>query len=183
MRVVLLIDGLSPHGGGERLAMQIALRLDPERFDRTLCVSRWNAAVDMERAGVPAANRERDQAGVELMLLDRESPRDLLAWRPLWQRMRAGEVDVLHAHKFGSNVWAAALARTAGVPVVLAHEHNWSYEGQRLRRFLDRELIARRTDAFMAVSRENVRRMIEDERIDPARLMYVANGVPALNGT
>jgi glycosyltransferase involved in cell wall biosynthesis/CelD/BcsL family acetyltransferase involved in cellulose biosynthesis len=181
MRVVLLIDGLSPHGGGERLAMQIALRLDPERFERTLCVSRWHPR-DMERTGVPAAIEELNESGVELMLLDRSSPRDLGAWRPLWQRMRSGQVDVLHAHKFGSNVWAAALGRTAGVPVVLTHEHNWSYEGQSLRRILDRQLIARRSDAFMAVSRENLRRMIEDERIDPARLMFIANGIPAVNG-
>src|SRR4051794_23296963 len=182
MRVVLLIDALSPTGGGERLAMQIALRLDPERFQRTLCVSRWTEA-DMGRTGVPAAITQLGEAGVELMRLDRGSPLDVPAWRPLWKRMRAGEVDLVHAHKFGSNVWAAALARTAGVPVVITHEHNWSYEGQSLRRFLDRQLIARRSDAFMAVSQENLRRMIDDEGIDPAKLMFIANGVPRLNGT
>ncbi len=182
MRVVLLIDYLSPTGGGERLAMQIALRLDPERFQRTLCVSRWDDA-GLAATGVPEAITQLEEAGVELMRLERDSPLDLLAWRPLWKRMRAGEVDVVHAHKFGSNVWAAALARTAGVPVVITHEHNWSYDGQSYRRFLDRELIARRSDAFMAVSNENLRRMIEDEGIDPAKLMFVANGVPHLNGT
>src|SRR3954451_9478181 len=182
MRVVLLIDYLSPTGGGERLAMQIALRLDPERFQRTLCVSRWSDAY-REQTGVPEAIEQLQGAGVELMLLDRGSPLDVPAWRPLWKRMRAGEVDVLHAHKFGSNVWAATLARTAGVPVVITHEHNWSYEGQSVRRVLDRELIARRSDAFMAVSHENLRRMIEDEGIDPAKLMFIANGVPRRNAT
>ena len=53
------------------------------------------------------------------------------------------------------------------MPVIVAHEHTWSFEGQPLRRFRDRELIARGVDAFIAVSREDQRRMIEIERIDP----------------
>ena len=39
----------------------------------------------------------------------------------------------------------------AGLPVLIAHEHSWSYEGS-LRRIVDRELIARRADAIVAVS-------------------------------
>jgi glycosyltransferase involved in cell wall biosynthesis len=58
----------------------------------------------------------------------------------------------------------------AGVPVVIAHEHTWSYEGRPLRRFLDRELIARAADVFLAVSREDRRRMIEVEHIEPGRI-------------
>jgi glycosyltransferase involved in cell wall biosynthesis len=76
-------------------------------------------------------------------------------------------VDILHAHKFGSNLWAAILGRLAAVPVVIANEHTWSYEGKPLRRFLDRELISRAADVFVAVSEQDRQRMIEIEGIEP----------------
>ena len=63
------------------------------------------------------------------------------------------------------------------MPVVLAHEHTWSYEGQPLRRLLDRELVARDADRFIAVSREDRRRMTEVEHIDPSRTLFIPNGV------
>ena len=77
---------------------------------------------------------------------------------------------------FGSNVWACALGRMAGARVVVCHEHTWSYEGRPLRRFLDRELIGRFADAFVAVSAEDRRRMIEIEGVRPEVIRYIANG-------
>jgi glycosyltransferase involved in cell wall biosynthesis len=68
--------------------------------------------------------------------------------------------------------------RIARVPVRLAHEHTWSYQGQPWRRFIDREIIARYADRFIAVSRADQRRMTDVERIDPARTLFIANGMP-----
>jgi glycosyltransferase involved in cell wall biosynthesis len=65
------------------------------------------------------------------------------------------------------------------VPVLVAHEHTWSYQGQPLRRFLDRELVARGADRFIAVSREDQRRMTEVERIPPRRTVFIPNGIVA----
>jgi glycosyltransferase involved in cell wall biosynthesis len=45
---------------------------------------------------------------------------------------------------------------------------------------MDRELIARGSNAFIAVSREDRRRMIELEKIDPETAIFVPNGIPAL---
>jgi len=181
LRVVVMIDFLAPSGGGERLAMQLAARLDPRRFERTLCVTRWSPGADRDPA-VAAAVAELREAGVGLLLIDRARKIDLRAWGPLWSLMRRGRVDVLHAHKFGSNVWAALLGRAAGVPVVVTHEHTWSYEGEPVRRFLDRELIARRSDTLIAVSREDRRRMIEVEGIRSNDITFVPNGIPARPG-
>src|SRR5262249_14205564 len=68
--------------------------------------------------------------------------------------------------------------RMARVPVVLAHEHSWSYQGQPMRRLLDRRLIARRADYLIAVSRADRRRMIEIEGIEPNRTLFIPNGIP-----
>lgn len=178
LRVVTLVDHLGTSGGGERLAMEISKRLDPEGFEAFHCASRY----DPEHAGpaTRAAAAELEEAGVQVLGLGRTSARSVAEWRPLVSLLRRKRVDVLHAHKFGSNVWAAVLGKLGGVPAVVAHEHTWSFEGQPLRRFLDRELIARGTDAFIAVSSDDRRKMIEIEGISPDDVTFVPNGIDAI---
>jgi glycosyltransferase involved in cell wall biosynthesis len=74
---------------------------------------------------------------------------------------------------FGSNVWGTVFGRLCRVPVIVAHEHSWSYVGQPLRRLLDRELISRFANAFVAVSAADRDRMIAIERVRPAKIRVV----------
>ncbi|MDQ3936432.1 MAG: glycosyltransferase [Actinomycetota bacterium] len=179
LRVVTLVDHLGSSGGGERLAMEISKRLDRERFEPIHCASRWHPDGDYGPANAAAAEELR-AAGVRLIGLGRSSTLAVWSWAPLLRLLRRERVDVLHSHKFGSNVWGVLLARAVRVPAVVAHEHTWSYEGQPLRKFLDRELIARLSGAFVAVSHEDRRRMIEVEGIDPSDVVFVPNGIDAL---
>lgn len=157
------------------MAVTIAMRLDPDRFERTLCATR----------AAPGATFEQElrAAGVRLLSLQRRSKRELRAWWPLVSLLRRERIDILHSHKFGSNVWGTVLGRLAGVPVVLAHEQSWasaafSAAGPAVRRFFDRELIGRGADVFFAVSRADRRRMIELEGVDPARVCVMPNAIP-----
>jgi glycosyltransferase involved in cell wall biosynthesis len=163
-----MIDRLAP-SGAEIFASRVAAELDPERFERTLCVTRPSKGQPTEAL---------EAAGVRLLFLDRRSTADLSAWRPLVSLLRGERIDVLHSHKFGSNVWAALLVRMARVPVFVAHEHTWSYEGQWLRRFLDRRLVAPSADVVLTVSQTDRLRMIEVEGVDPAKVRFVRSGVP-----
>lgn len=176
LRVVTLVDGIGLAGGAERLAREIVVRLDPDRFERTLCVSRWSdeRAAAAARAGALA---ELEGRGVRFLGLRRRGTWDVLSWGPLLALLRGG-VDILHSHKVGSNFWAAVLGTIARTPAIVAHEHTWSFQGQPLRKLLDRRLIAARADAFLAVSELDRRRMIETERIDPAKVIFVPNGIP-----
>jgi len=169
LRVVTLVDRPTVTGGAERLAVQVATRLDPSRFESTLCASR--------RTDEPLLEAELAAAGVDVLALERGSKLDLRAWGPLVRRLRDG-VDVVHAHMFGSNVWGTVLGRLTHVPVVVAHEHTWSFQGQPVRRFLDRELVGRFADAFVAVAAEDRRKMIEVEGIDADKIRLVPNGIP-----
>jgi glycosyltransferase involved in cell wall biosynthesis len=171
VRVMTIVDAIGIRGGGETLARQIVQGLDPERFERSLCVTRWEADEEYE-----GALEELRAADVEFIGLNRGSRFDPRPWRQVLDRLRADQVDILHTHKFGSNVWGALLDARAPAPVFVAHEHTWSYSGRPIRRLLDRRLIAGRADAFVAVSNEDRRKMIEVEKIPPERIRVIPNG-------
>lgn len=178
LRVVTLVDALAARGGGaERVARRIATRLDPERFEVTFCVTRWSDARAADPGAAEAVRALRHE-GVGFLGIERDSARQIGAWRPLLSMLRRERIDVLHAHGFGSNAWAAVLGSLARTPVVIAHEHSWSFEGEPLRRAIDRHLIARRAAAVVAVSDADRRLMIELEGLDPAKIVLLRNGIP-----
>jgi glycosyltransferase involved in cell wall biosynthesis len=178
LKVVQLTDRVGTHGGAEHLTMQIAERLDPARFESIVCATRFSAS-EREKHTVEDAAAALRGAGVRFLGLDRRTRAHAWAWWPLVKLLRRERVDVIHAHKFGSNIWGVVFGRLCGVPVVVTHEHGWSFErGPKM--IIDRELIARGSNAFIAVSREDRRRMIELEKISPERAVFVPNGIPSL---
>jgi glycosyltransferase involved in cell wall biosynthesis len=174
--VVTLVDRLV-HGGAERLAAEIATRLDPQRFASTLCVTRWSDAGHVASGDLPTRLRARaEAAGVRFIGLSRRGAWDVAAWAPLVRLLRGGGVQVLHGHMFGSNVWAVTLGRLTGVPVIVAHEHTWAFSGAPLRGIADR-LIGAGSDVVIACSGEDRRRMIERQRMAPDVVRLVPNGI------
>lgn len=178
LKVVTLVKNFGP-GGAENVALATTIGLNPDRFDRAFCVSRWesDARTDPVNAAVLEQLRE---SGVGFVGLERSSTLDLLAWRPLLTMLRDEGVDILHSHMFGSNVWATLVGGLARTPVIVAHEHTWSFRGQPVRRLLDRELVARRAAVVIAVSEDDRRKMIEIEGIDPEEIVVVPNGIAPL---
>ncbi len=162
-----MIDRLAP-SGAEIFAARIATKLDEQRFERFLCVTRPSPGQPVDAL---------EEAGVRLLFLGRRSKLDIWRWWRLVALIRRERIDVLHSHKFGSNVWAAVIARATRISAFVAHEHTWSYEGQWIRRFLDRRLVARSADVVLTVSRADRRRMIEVERVDPAKVQFLSSGV------
>jgi glycosyltransferase involved in cell wall biosynthesis len=172
LRVAMLINSVSRIGGAERMVANIAFRLDADRFERFLCTTRTPPG--------PTHEEELRQAGVRVLALDRRSKADVWPWREFVALLRSNRIDILHCHKHGSNVWGTTLGRLARVPVVVAHEHMWSYQGQPLRRVLDRDVVARLADVILTVSAESWRGMVEIERIDSHLVRVVPNGIPPL---
>jgi glycosyltransferase involved in cell wall biosynthesis len=180
LKVVQLTDRVGTHGGAEHLTMQIAERLDPTRFESIVCATRFSARERAKDTVEDAAVALR-RAGVRFLGLDRRTRAHALAWWPLVRLLHNERVDVIHAHKFGSNVWGVVFGRLCGIPVVVTHEHGWSFEG-RAKMVMDRQLIARGSNAFVAVSREDRRRMIELEKINPETAVFVPNALPPPSG-
>ncbi len=123
-KVLILIDSLQL-GGAETLAVTNACEVDRSRFSAHLLVT---------RDGGPLEER-LVEAGVPCTILGR--PHRL--WIPAYRRAHrlAREADLIHAHKFGSAVWGALLARTTRTSLVV-HDHNWSGEASALRTLCQR---------------------------------------------
>ena len=163
-RVLILVDRLDEIlGGGERTALRLAAELPAEGFDVWACTTRL-------AAGWPLGAL-RD-AGVTHLHLDREGRRDLRSMTPLWRLLRDEHIDIVHGHMFGSNVWGTLLGRAAGVPVVVAHEHSWSYEGNPLRKLVD-GAIGRAADAFVCVSEADAELMATVEHVPRAKIHVI----------
>ncbi|MCW3014333.1 MAG: glycosyltransferase [Solirubrobacterales bacterium] len=173
--VLTLVDHLGI-GGAEHVAEEIARRLDPVRFASVICVTRMPPE-DGAPPDVHEALERLRAAGVRVVPLHRRSALDLSAWGPMVRMLRDGPIDVLHAHKFGSNLWGAVFGRAFGVPVIIAHEQTWSFEGQRLRRLLDRHVTARGVDLFVAVTEADRRKMIDVSGIPAESLVVVPNAI------
>jgi glycosyltransferase involved in cell wall biosynthesis len=167
-RVLMLVDSLyDGTGGAERFAVGLACALPRERFEVSFCATRTAEGYLV---------RDLEAAGVRQFALGRSGRRDVAAFRRLARFLRHERIDVLHCHKFGSNVWGTLIGRACRVPVVLAHEHTWSYEGQPLRRLLDGQVIGRLATRFVAVSNADRERMIAVEGVKPAKAIVIPTG-------
>jgi glycosyltransferase involved in cell wall biosynthesis len=177
LRVVTLVNRIGRQGGAERLAVELAAGLAGRGHDSTLCVSRRPPEEELDEHQRRQETQVRE-AGGRVLGLTRRSKVDLASWRPLMALLRRERTQVLHAHMVASNAWATVLGGLAGVPVIVSHEHTWSYAGRPLRRLVDRHLIARGSDAFVAVSGEDRRKMIEVEGVRPDDAVVIPNGIP-----
>jgi glycosyltransferase involved in cell wall biosynthesis len=164
LRVLSVLDSPTDQGGAERFALGLVSHLPRDRFEPWVCSTRF---------ATPEASEALADAGVSHISLRRTGKLDVHRLGGLAMLMKTGRFDVVHAHMFGSNVWGTVLGKLSGVPVIIAHEHNWSYTGGLMRRMVDRHLIARYATRFVAVSESNRSRMIELEGIPAEKVLVL----------
>ena len=170
----MLINKMGHGGGAERAMVALATHLPRDRFEVTVSTTR--------HTGGPLLDSLLAE-GIPYLGLDRAGRFDVMPFRRLVTFLRREAIDVVHAHMFGSNLWGSILGRMAGVPVVIAHEQTWSYEGQPLRRFLDGHVIGRLADIFVAVSERDRQRMIDLEGVPAEKVVVLPNPyVPRADG-
>lgn len=176
IRALTLGRDVGPYfGGAERLAFEFVRRLDPERFKRYLCVT--HAPPSERRAINDRELAQLEQEGVEVLRLERRSLASNVAWVRLYRLLVDESIDILHAHMPRAGIPGTIIGRLARVPAIVNHEHTWSFQGQPMRRFLDRNVIARGGDVLLAVSESDRRQIIEVERIPPECVRILSNGI------
>ncbi len=166
-RVLFMIDHATSTGGAERFAVGLVAQLPQDRFEPWLCAMRSSDAL---------ATRTLEAAGVNHITLHRRARWDLGPLVKLAALLRRHRFDVLHTHKFGSNLWGTAIGSACRVPVIVAHEHSWSYENDAVRARLDGSVISRLADRFVAVSSADGARMVSHEGVAPEKVVVIPNG-------
>ena len=166
LKVLHLIDALVDRGGAERFAVGLLTHLPPDRFDLYVCSTR--------RLG-PPVREILVAAGVKQLNLGRRRKYEIHQFRDLISLIRQQRFDILHAHMFGSNLWGTLIGTACRVPVIIAHEQTWSYEGQPLRRWADGLVIGRLATRFVAVSSKDAERMRTLEHVPPGKVVMIPN--------
>jgi glycosyltransferase involved in cell wall biosynthesis len=166
-RILFLIDFASSTGGAERFAIGLATHLPQDRFEPWMCSTRSSdagAIAALAAAGVPHVN------------LGRSAKWDVHRLGGLARLLRRRRFDILHTHKFGSNLWGTLIGSACRVPMIVAHEHSWSYEGNPPRAWLDGQVIGRLATRFVAVSQADGRRMVSHEGVGAEKVVVIPNG-------
>ena len=174
LRVLTVIDRAIDCGGAERFAVGLAQHLPRDRIESWLCST---------RGGDADFAREIAASGIPHIMLGRSAKWDVHRLGGLVTLLRRERFDVLHAHKFGSNLWCSLIGSACRVPVVLAHEHTWSYTGDPLRMLLDRRVIGRLATRFIAVSPLDAERMVTLEHVPLEKVICIPTAyIPRTGG-
>lgn len=158
-------------GGAEQVVIRLAAGLDRKRFVPLICCL---------NAEGPFAQRAR-LAGIEVMALGKRGRYDAAVLWKLIRVMRSRRIDVVHTHLWGANFWGRIAARCAGVPTVVATEHNVDTWKKPYHFVIDR-FLARWTTRLVAVSQQ-VREFYESHGIGLGRWRVLYNGVDATAAT
>lgn len=166
LRVLYLIDQVIDTGGAERFALGLATHLPADRFELWVCST---------RGAEPDALEQLRVAGVRHVHLGRTGKLDVWRFGRLVALLHRHRFDILHGHMFGSNLWGCLIGRACRVPIVIAHEQTWSYEGEPVRRWLDGHVIGRLATRFVAVSTRDAERMVTIEGVPAAKIVMIPN--------
>ncbi|AUX38260.1 MULTISPECIES: glycosyltransferase [Sorangium] len=161
-------------GGLERVVLRLLERTARDRFAPIVCALEEPGALaeELARLGVPLVVLPRRPG------LDPGLPVRLSAW------LRREGIRLVHTHNPGPHLYgalAAGLARAAslpggGGPRVIHTKHGRNYPKQR-RKVLVNRLAAALTDRVVAVSDDARAVTLEVERVDPAKVVTILNGV------
>lgn len=173
-RVALITNSVAM-GGVEEHVRQIAAGLR-ERRAAVLAVVPEDGAVDE----LAVAARRAGAAVVRLTLASQKHRLgSLRRFFRLVRLLRAWRPDVCHVHLIGftGGRWIIVAARLAGVPRLLCTVHIAPAEPQPTRVRLERSLLGRLVDRYVAVSRASRDHLIANLGLPPAKVEAVPNGV------
>ena len=170
-RVFFLVDSLNL-GGTETQAVELALRLDPARYQVTLgCL----------RATGPLLEKLQ---GSKVSLLEFYPNGGLDSLGGLYQLLRLaaflrrGRFDVVHTHDLWSNLMGVLAARLAGVPVVISSRRDLAHlDWYQTKRRVWLRRIQNLSSAVLANANPIRDSLISEDGFAPEKVRVIHNGV------
>ena len=175
---LLFVIGTLEIGGAETQLAELVSRLDRAHFDPAVCC--------LGATGPLAARVQASGARLYALGFQGFKQRSYIAsfphvvrtlWR-FWRTIRKERPDILHAMLFWAYVLSAFVGRAARVPVIVASRRSLGLFKAGKPHFLFLERMANRlTDLVIANSAAVRTDAIEQERLDPRRVLVVYNGL------
>lgn len=171
IRVFHLIDSLK-QGGSETQAVEVACRMDPDRYEVTLgCLRAEGPLLDLLRQRNIRVEEFYPSGGVD-------SPGGIYQLLRLAKFLRQGRFDVVHAHDLWSNLIGVPAAKLARVPVIIASQRDLGHQawyGTGRRRWYRR--VQNLADVVLTNANCIRDALIMEGRLSPAKITVIHNGV------
>ncbi|HXW89059.1 MAG TPA: heparinase II/III family protein [Terriglobales bacterium] len=170
-KIFFLLDSLAV-GGTETQAVELASRLDPERYDVTLGCIRARGPLLAKLAGTAVSVREfYPRGGVD-------SARGVYQMLRLAMFLGWGGFEIVHTHDLYSNLLGIPAAVLARVPVILSSRRDlahfdWYQSGRRV--WLRR--LQNLSDAVLTNARAIREALIAEDRFAAEKVRVIYNGV------
>lgn len=168
---VLHIYQNSKIGGIQQQILSIVRGYDREKFNPTVCCfgPKMEIGSEIEKAGINfvALNRQRYSKFSVGIIVD------------LYRLMKERNIHVLRTHKYRANLYGRIAGKLAGVPVIIASEHN-IYRDEKEKRFIRRitnKILSIVTDKMVTVSDAIRKDILKYDRVSPSKIMVLHNGV------
>ena len=146
--------------------LELLPRLNPEKYEVTvLCVRKWG-----ELKG------QFIKKGFKVNLIVIKRVHLLRNFLKLVRFIKEGRFDIVHSNMYDANTPARVAAKLAGIPVIIAHEHNIENWKRKKEKMVDR-LLANFTDKVVAVSQGVKNFLIEEEGIPESKIEVIYNGI------
>lgn len=166
VKVLFLLDSLSPVGGAERVAVKIAIGLKRSgNYAPIFCSTREGGGLE----------EELEANGIGYLLLKRRRSSDVHKFKPLIDLLREEKIKIIHSHNLGSNLWGSIVGSIARVPVLIAHKHGQDYST--LRSLVLDKIVANLSQKIIFVSNDERQAFIQRIGTDPEKCVTIYNGI------
>ncbi len=165
IRVMQIINSLDI-GGAERVAINIAANLDPQRFDPMI----------LTLEGLGPFSAVLDRQGIEYASLFKKPGTRPSTFFGIAQQIRERKIDIVTTHNYGALYYGSFGSRIGGCRRLLHVDHNRMYASKR-RLLIPHKLPASMAYKVIAVSKEIRTYLISHEGIKPERIGIISNGI------
>ncbi|MFH0731633.1 MAG: glycosyltransferase [Candidatus Omnitrophota bacterium] len=152
-------------GGAEQVVINLAKGLDKSRFNVAVCC--------LNQKGVFAENLEKE--GIPVLELHKKGKIDLFIIRKLVRVMKSYDIDIVHTHLWGANLWGTIAAKIAGIKCITTI-HNTEFADNKLEVFFEK-FLAKLPNRIIAVGEEVKNAYIENAKVAADKIDVIYNGI------
>ncbi len=166
--VLFVIDQLCELGGAEKVLLRMIDRLPRERYSPMLLTFKIDESLGIAKS-----------VSCALYVYPLHSTHDwqaLQVARKLRRLIRENHVQITHTFHETSDLWAGAIAKVSGCPILISSRRDMGFNRQSKHRRPYR-WMARYFSQVHAVSEQVRRQNIEQDGLPPSRVVTVYNGI------